>query len=261
MRKRALAVLACSLAVLGACSKGLSPGDSTPSVGKATLTVLAAASLTDAFTTIGKQFEAQDGGATVRFSFGPSDGLAGQIQSGAPTDVFASASSKWMDAVQQDPGVSDRADIAKNRLTIITPKDNPAGIASVQDLANDGVKLVLAAEGVPAGDYGREVLDNAGISDKALANVVSNAIDVKGVVQAVTSGDADAGIVYVTDVTPDVAPQVQTVDIPDDVNVIATYPIGVVDGSEQSDLAKQFVQYVEGPGQSVLKADGFLPAA
>jgi molybdate transport system substrate-binding protein len=166
-----------------------------------------------------------------------------------------------MDAVADDPGVSDRADFARNRLTIITPKDNPASIASVQDLGNDGVQLVLAAEGVPAGDYGRQVLDNAGISDKALANVVSNAVDVKGVVQAVTSGDADAGIVYVTDVTPDVASQVQVVAIPDDLNVIATYPIGVVDGASDASLAKQFVQYVEGPGQEVLMADGFLPAA
>jgi len=258
---RPLALLACSLVVLAACSKGTSSEGSTSGASTGTLTVLAAASLTDAFTTIGKQFEARHDGTTVRFSFGPSDGLAGQIQSGAPTDVFASASSKWMDAVADDPGVSDRADFAKNRLTIITPKDNPAGIASVQDLANDGVKLVLAAEGVPAGDYGRQVLENAGISGAALANVVSNAVDVKGVVQSVTSGDADAGIVYVTDVTPNVASQVQVVTIPDDLNVIASYPIGIVDGSSNADLAKQFVGYVEGPGQDVLKADGFLPAA
>jgi molybdate transport system substrate-binding protein len=166
-----------------------------------------------------------------------------------------------MDAVAKDPGVSDRADFAKNRLTIITPKDNPTGIASVQDLGKPGVKLVLAAEGVPAGDYGRQILDNAGISEQALANVVSNAVDVKGVVEAVTSGDADAGLVYVTDVTPDVADQLHEVTIPDSVNVIATYPIGVVAGSSNSDLSKQFVQYVLGPGQQVLRADGFLPAS
>jgi molybdate transport system substrate-binding protein len=259
MRRRSiLAGFACSLLLLAACSKGSSGSNS--SAGPATLTVLGAASLTDAFTTIGKQFEGGHDGVTVRFSFGPSDGLAQQIQGGAPADVFASASPTWMDAVAKDPGVADRADFAKNRLTIITTKDNPAHITSVQDLGKPGVKLVLAAEGVPAGDYGRQVLDNAGISDQALKNVVSNAVDVKGVVQTVTSGDADAGIVYVTDVTPDVASQVKVVAIPDSVNVIATYPIGVVTGSSQSDLAKQFVRFVEGPGQSVLKADGFLPA-
>lgn len=257
--RRALTAVAVSLMALAACSK--SGGDVTGPTTKTTLTVLGASSLTDAFTTIGKQFEGEHARVTVRFSFGPSDGLAGQIQGGAPADVFASASSKWMDAVADDPGVSDRADFAENRLTIITPKDNPAGIASVQDLGKPGVKLVMAAEGVPAGDYGRQVLDNAGISEQALKNVVSNAVDVKGVVQAVTSGDADAGIVYVTDVTPDIAPQVQVVDIPDSLNVIATYPIGVVSGSSQSALAKQFVQYVDGPGQAVLEQDGFLPAS
>jgi molybdate transport system substrate-binding protein len=256
--KRVVAVLACSILVLVGCSK--SAGSSGPT-GSTTLTVLGAASLTDAFATIGKAFEAKHPGTKVRFSFGPSDGLAQQIQGGAPADVFASASTSWMDAVAKNPGVSDRADFAKNRLTIITPKDNPAGITSVQDLGKPGVKLVLAAEGVPAGDYARQILDNAGISKQALPNVVSNAVDVKGVVEAVASGDADAGIVYVTDVTPDIAGQVHEVAIPDSVNVIATYPIGVVDGSSNAGLSKQFIQYVLGPGQQVLRADGFMPAS
>jgi molybdate transport system substrate-binding protein len=256
--KRVIALVACSVLALAACSKS---SDHQGPVNPTTLTVLGAASLTDAFDTIGRAFEAQHPGTKVRFSFGPSDGLAQQIQGGAPADVFASASTMWMDAVAKDPGVSDRADFAKNRLTIITPKDNPAGITSVQDLGKQGVKLVLAAEGVPAGDYGRQILDNAGISKQALANVVSNAVDVKGVVEAVTSGDADAGIVYVTDVTPDVAGQLHEVAIPDAVNVIATYPIGVVDGSSNAGLSKQFVQYVLGPGQKVLRADGFMPAS
>ncbi len=227
----------------------------------ATLTVLAASSLTDAFTEIGKRFQREHCLVDVRFSFGPSDGLAAQIQAGAPADVFASASSTWMDAVAEDPGVSGRAEFARNRLTIVTPKDNPAGIASVGDLAKPDVRLVLAAEGVPAGDYGRQILDNAGISPQALGNVVSNAIDVKGVVQAVTSGEADAGIVYVTDVTSEVRGQVQVVDIPEDVNVVGTYPIAVVAGTGYGGPAADFVAYVVGPGQDALQATGFLPAA
>jgi molybdate transport system substrate-binding protein len=253
--KRVLALATCSMLVLVGCSTASTPSKPAP----APLTVLAAASLTDAFTRIGQNFE-RDRGVTVRFSFGPSDGLAGQIQQGAPADVFASASSKWMDAVADDPGIEDQRDFARNRLTIIVPQDDPAGIASVRDLAKPGVKLVLAAEGVPAGDYGRRVLDNAGIAGRALQNVVSNAVDVKGVVQAVTSGDADAGIVYITDVTPEVRGHVRVLEIPDDLNVIATYPIAVLRGTIDRGLAASFVDYVEGPGQITLRAAGFLPA-
>jgi molybdate transport system substrate-binding protein len=119
---------------------------------------------------------------------------------------------------------------------------------------------VLAAEGVPAGDYARQLFHNAGITDEAMANVVSNEEDVKAVITKLLSGDADAGIGYVTDVTPDVADHVQLVKIPDDVNVIATYPIAVIKGSKEADLAQQFVDYVLGDGQQTLAGYGFLPA-
>jgi molybdate transport system substrate-binding protein len=250
--KRALAAaLAGALLVVPSCSSH-SAHDR--------ITVLAAASLTEAFQTIGKDFERANPGISVRFSFGPSDGLATQIQGGAPADVFASASEQWMDAVQQKPGVTDRSDFVTNRLILVVPASNPAGISSVADLARPGVKLVLAAEGVPAGDYARQILANAGIAKPALANVVSNEVDVKGVLQMVASGDADAGIVYVTDLTPDVATSVKGITIPGNLNVIATYPIGVVDGSRDSALASQFVRYVLGSGLRVLNRFGFLPA-
>ena len=225
------------------------------------LTVSAASSLTDAFGDIGTAFQAENPGVNVTFNFGPSDGLATQINDGAPVDVFASASPTWMDSVQDDgPGVSDRADFAKNRITIIVPKDNPAGIEDISDFTEDGVKIVIAAEGVPAGDYARQIFENAGISKAALANVVSNAEDVRAVVTSVASGEADAGIVYVTDVTADVADQLMQIEIPDDINVIATYPIAVVNYTQEADLAKSFVDYVLGPGQETLAEYGFLPA-
>ncbi len=165
-----------------------------------------------------------------------------------------------MDSVQDDgPGVTGRADFAQNRLAIIVPTDNPAGIENLDDLTEDDVQLVLAAEGVPAGDYAREIFQNAGISKAALANVVSNEEDVKAVITKVVSGDADAGIGYVTDVTPDVADQITLIPIPDEVNVIATYPIAVVNGSEEADLAQGFVDYVLGDGQQTLAEYGFLP--
>jgi molybdate transport system substrate-binding protein len=241
---------------------GCGSGGGTEGTGSRELIVSAAASLTDAFTDIGTAFEGTEQGVTVAFNFGPSDGLATQINDGAPADVFASASPTWMDAVQNEgPGVSGRTDFARNELAIVVPADNPAGIERIDDLAEDDVKLVLAAEGVPVGDYAREVLVNAGISDAALANVVSNEEDVRAVLTKVLSGDADAGIVYVTDVTADVADQVSLIEIPDDVNVFATYPIAVVTGTEEADLAQRFVDFVIGDGQQTLAEYGFLPAS
>ncbi len=257
---RVLAAAAVLAVVATGCGDGASDRGGSPD--ETMLTVLAAASLTEPFTKIGDNLEAADDGVTVRFSFGPSDGLAQQIQQGGGVDVFASASPAWMNAVEEDPGVRDRTDFARNRLVVITPADNPARIGSIDDLANDGVKLVLAAEGVPAGDYARQILDNARISAAALTNVVSNEEDVKGVVQKVALGEADAGIVYVTDVTADVEDRIERIDIPDDVNVIATYPIAVVSSSAHTSVAADFVSYVTGPrGQATLRSFGFMPPA
>ncbi len=239
---------------LGACTGGTGSGDHE-------LVVSAAASLTDAFTDIARGFERVNPHVTVALNFGPSDGLATQILEGAPVDVFASASPMWMDTVRDDgPGVTGRTDFARNELAIIVPSDNQAGIERLDDLAGDGVQLVVAAEGVPAGDYARDVFRSAGISDGALANVASNAEDVRGVVTAVASGEADAGIVYVTDVTADVADRISLIDIPDDDDVVATYPIAVVAGSKEADLAQRFIDFVLGEGQEILAAYGFLPA-
>ena len=138
--------------------------------------------------------------AHVSFTFGPSDGLATQIVEGAPVDVFASASPTWMDLVETDgPGVRGRTDFARNRLAIVVPAGNPAGIEGIADLAREGVQLVLAAEGVPAGDYARQILENAGIADAALANVVSNEEDVALVLTKVLSGAqrADSGDILI----------------------------------------------------------------
>ena len=262
--RRLLVLAAATALVLAACGDSTDDaggGGGSPS-GSAELTVSAAASLTEAFGDIGAAFEDVTPGSTVTFNFGPSDGLATQINDGAPVDVFASASGRWMDAVQDDgPGVEGRTDFAKNELAIIVPTGNPAGIEGIEDLAEDDVKLVVAAEGVPVGDYAREVLDNAGIADVALSNVVSNEEDVKAVLTKVVSGDADAGIVYVTDVTADVEDRVEMIEIPEDINVIATYPIAIVSGSQEADLAQRFVDYVLGEGQQTLADHGFLPAS
>ena len=243
-------VLLLTTLIVGTACGGTDPADATTS-----LTVFAAASLTEGFTQIAEDYEGLHG-VEVRLSLGPSDGLATQIQEGAPADVFASASPKWMDAVEADPGITDRADFARNLLVVIVPAGNPAGLGSLDDLGRPGIKLVLAAEGVPVGDYAREMLANAGIADDALANVVSNEDDVKGVVQKVALGEADAGIVYRTDVTPTIEADLEVIDVPADVNVEAVYPIAALAGA--SDPAREFVAYVLGPGQETLEAAGFL---
>jgi molybdate transport system substrate-binding protein len=254
-------VLGAVLALTGCSSAG--PGPSTDGTPSATeLTVFAGSSLTEGFSAIGADFETAHPGVTVTFNFGPSDGLAAQIESEGGADVFASASGTWMDDVEGTTGVTGRTNLVTNKLVVITPSGDPAGITSLHDLTNDGVQVVLAAEGVPVGDYAREFLKNAKIDGAVLANVVSNAEDDAAVVATISSGEADAGIVYVSDVTSEVAPTVKAIDIPDDVNVIATYPIAVVNGSANVDLAREWVDYVTtGPGQAALVGEfGFLPA-
>lgn len=254
MSRRLAGILAASL-LAASCG----PARSASANGE--IIVLAAASLTEAFTEIAGGFEAANPEALVRLSFGPSDGLAAQIREGAPADVFASASERWMeDVAERGPGVAIRADFARNELVLITPADDPAAIGGLEDLARPGIRLVLAAEGVPAGDYAREILRNAGVADAALANLASNEEDVKAVVQKVALGEADAGVVYRTDVTEAVAADLRAIEIQDAFNVVAAYPIAVLADSEQPDLATAFVDFVLGEGATTLGRFGFLPA-
>lgn len=265
MRRLIVGLCVLSL-VLGGCSSDDSndTSDGESSAAEPTeLTVFAGSSLTAAFSdAIGPDFEAQNEGTTIVFNFGASDSLAGQIQSEGSADVFASASGTWMDAVEENPGVSGRTDLVRNQLVIITPPDNPAGIESIDDLSVSGVQLVLAAEGVPVGDYSREALGNAGILDEAEANVVSNEEDNASVVAKIVAGEADAGIVYESDISAAAGNDVNAVEIPESVNVIATYPIAVVTGAPNPELAAAFVTYVTGPdGQATLVEYGFEAAA
>jgi molybdate transport system substrate-binding protein len=256
-----LFVLLVVAASLAACSSDTSsPGTGSAAPDPVELTVFAASSLTGAFEQIATDFETANDGVTVTYNFGPSDGLAGQIQSEGGADVFASASGAWMDAVEEDPGAIDRTNFATNSLVVITPPDNPGGIETWQDIAEPGVQLVLAAEGVPVGDYAREALTNAGISEEALANVVSNEEDNASVVAKITSGEADAAIVYTSDVSAAAGNDIASFEIPEDENVIATYPIAVVEGSDGGDVSTAYVDYILGDGQATLEEYGFGPA-
>ena len=232
-----------------------------------TLKVFAAASLTDAFTEIGKNFEAANPSVTAIFNFAGSQALRTQIEEGAPVDVFASASGKEMDALLTGKFIAEGMPqiFLTNKLVVILPPDNPAGLEKLEALANPGIKLVLAAEEVPVGNYARQALDlmngsfGTDFKDKVMANVVSNEDNVKQVVAKVQLGEADAGIVYTSDAVA--APDLKTVEIPLQLNVIARYPIAALADSTNPDLAQAFVDYVFSPeSQAVLQKWGFAPA-
>jgi molybdate transport system substrate-binding protein len=242
----------------------------TPAAQPITLTVMAAASLTDAFGEIGMQFEAEHPGVTVQFNFASSHQLAQQIIESAPADVFASANQKQMQVVVDAGKIAADAvtPFASNRLVVIYPKDNPAGLADLAGLSTDGLKLILAAKEVPVGQYSLDFLDKAAADpafgadykDVVLANVVSYEENVKSVLTKVSLGEADAGIVYTSDISSGAAEQVGNIDIPDALNVIAVYPIAAINDSAASEMAQAFVEYVaSAEGQAVLAKYGFAP--
>jgi molybdate transport system substrate-binding protein len=234
-----------------------------------TLTILAASSLTDAFGELGKTFEQQNPGTTVKTSFGASSDLLAQIQQGAPADVFASAAEEEMNTAVKDGLVSGKPVVfVKNREVVMVPKDNPANIQSLEDLSKPGTKLVLAEKGVPAADYAVKILDKAdkvygsGFKQKVLSNVVSREADVRVSVNRVVVGDADATFGYASDYTPDIRDKVKIIPIPENLNIIAIYPIAILKGAKQPALAKKWVDLVtSSKGQQVLKKRGFEPAA
>jgi molybdate transport system substrate-binding protein len=244
------------------------PAASTAYTAPLTLTVFAAASLTGAFQEIGANFESANPGVQVSFNFAGSQILRTQLEQGALADVFASADHKNMDALVADHLVESGSiqDFLTNSLTVILPSGNPGNVHRLADLARPGLKLVLADESVPAGNYARQALakmskvasNGADFSARVLANVVSNETDVKQVVAKVELGEADAGIVYASDAVA--APELKTITIPENINVVASYPIAVLIDAPDPNLAKAFVNYVTSPnGQAILTKWGFSP--
>jgi molybdate transport system substrate-binding protein len=238
----------------------------------ATLTVFAAASLTDAFNEIGQNFSAEHPGVTVTFNFAGSQQLAQQLAQGAPADVFASANKTQMLVAINEAGrvISGMEHtFVRNRLVVIYPADNPAGLTQLQDLAKPGLKLVLAAKEVPVGQYSLDFLNKA-ITDTAfsptyrddvLKNVVSYEENVRSVLAKVALGEGDAGIVYTSDILGEGADQVGRLDIPDNLNTIASYPIAVISDSAYPVQAQAFVDYLLSPaGQEVLVKHSFISA-
>jgi molybdate transport system substrate-binding protein len=264
MRRFAATLLTASLIVVGlaACASNNSgtssaPGPSASESGSLSpsgdITVFAAASLTESFTELGKQFESANPGTKVTFSFGASSALAEQIKSGAPADVFASASPKNMDQVVGAGDASDPKVFATNEMEIATPPSNPAHVASVNDLAKSSVKTALCQPQVPCGSVAQQVFTNAKITVKP----VTLEPDVKSVLSKVQLGEVDAGMVYVTDVKA-AGEKVKGVEIADDVNASTDYPIASLTKSGNAAVAYAFVDMVLSPaGDSVLTAAGF----
>jgi molybdate transport system substrate-binding protein len=217
------------------------------------ITVFAAASLTDAFTELGAAFETAHPGTHVAFNFAASSALREQILGGAPADVFASANQANLDQVIAGGAATASEVFATNLLEIAVPRGNPAGITGLADFGRDDLLVGLCAEEVPCGQFGRQVLDKAGVTP----SVDTNAPDVRALLTQVASGDLDAGIVYLTDVRS-AGGSIDSVAIPADQNVRAEYPIAELTASGDPPVAGAFVAFVESrAGQRILAALGF----
>lgn len=250
MKKLAgLVALALVTLPLTACGAG-----EEPAAEETTLVVYAASSLKTTFEQLGEEFEADHEGVKVEFNFAGSSDLVSQIQQGAPVDVFASADIANMDKLaSQDLLASQAQAFATNTLEIAVPPTNPAGVATLADLATKGVQLVVCAPEVPCGSAASKVESAAKLDWKP----VSEEQSVADVLNKVTTGEADAGLVYVTDIKA-AGDEVKGIEFPLSSAAVNTYPLAPVVGGENSDLARQFIQLVLGDeGQSVLAAAGF----
>ncbi|MCC6446014.1 MAG: molybdate ABC transporter substrate-binding protein [Armatimonadetes bacterium] len=232
------------------------------------LTVFAAASLTDPLKEIKRLFEARHPGVEVVYNMAGSPELRAQIELDAPCDVFASADMKNMLSLEAKNLLRGGYRIfARNKLCVIIPRENRAGIRSLKDLARPGVKIDGGVEGLPASRYMRQVVESAektgkygsGFAAKVYKNTFFQEMNVKHIVAKIILNDFDAGFVYVTDVTPEVKKSVKVIHIPDSINVIAKYPIAVIKGAQSPGLAEDFIKLITSrQGQAIMKKNGFL---
>jgi molybdate transport system substrate-binding protein len=268
---RFLFLLCVFCGLLAACggTPPTSSSSATPTAAPAavSLNVFAAASLTASFKEIATDYQSAHSNVKITYNFNGSQLLEQQLANGAPADIFASADQANMQKATKANLVDTPQVFARNKLVIIVPASNSANITSLKDLAKKGVKLVVGAPAVPIGNYALQILDKLGkapdygptYESSVKANFVSQEENVTAVVQKVQLGEADAGIVYRTDVTSSVASKVKIIDIPDNFNVIAQYPIAVTKDSTHATDAQAFEQYILSPqGQSVLTKYGFI---
>ena len=261
IKKYVFAALIAALALASSAGLGQEPEE---------LTVFTAASLTGAFGEIGQLYE-NETGMSMAFNFDGSQALRTQIENGAYADIFASANKKQMNALR-DRGLINNSSMVvftKNRISLIIPRENPAEVSNLSDLARPGLKIVMGTKDVPVGDYALQIIDTLG-NDSAygsdykaavLANVISQETNVNYVVTKVALGEADVGFAYVSDITEDMADKVNKIDIPDEFNVIAEYPMAIMQESKYPAQSQEFVNLVRSErGKAVLERYGFAPA-
>ncbi|HEX7737373.1 MAG TPA: molybdate ABC transporter substrate-binding protein [Ktedonobacteraceae bacterium] len=258
------------LLLLSACGgASAATSNTTPSSAPVSLNIFAAASLTRAFTVIEANYTKLHPSVTFKADYDSSSTLEQQIANGAAADVFASADTTNMQKAITAGLVTSAQIFARNRLVVILPASNPGHIATLKDLARSGVKIDVAAATVPVGKYTLQVLANMTRSPDygpayvvaVTKNVVSKEENDAAIVQKVQLGEVDAGVVYVSDINPATAAQFTSITIPDDLNVIASYPLAALKNSAHGSEAQAFVQYVLSPaGQAVLKQYNFIPA-
>jgi molybdate transport system substrate-binding protein len=283
LRSRLAGVVAILAFIVAACAGGASPSPSSPAATSAAmpstapasatppaavdLTIYGAASLKGVLAEVKQAYETAVPGATLTISTDASSALATKIEQGAPADVFLSADTRNAQALV-DKGLTDGPAVpfAGNKLTVIVPTDNPAGITTPADLAKAGLKIIAAGDEVPITKYATQLVDNlakepgypADFAAAYAANIVTKEDNVKAVVAKIELGEGDAGIVYVTDVAA--STKVANVDVPDSANVLATYAGVVVKASENAAAAQAFLAWFAGPdGQAILAGFGFLP--
>ncbi len=234
-----------------------------------TLTVFTAASLVAPFNEIGENYEDLNPGVEIIFNFAGSQQLAHQIAQGAPCDIFASADLRQMEAVVHSGRIDSNSTrvLTHNRLVLIFPAENLADIQNLNDLAQPGLKLVLAAESVPVGNYSLKFLSKASLNSSfgqnfqqnVLTNVVSYEANVKAVLSKILLGEADAGIVYTSDITELNVNQLGIIPIPEELNITADYFIAQLNDSHHPETALEFINYViSSDGQEVLSKHGFI---
>ena len=225
-----------------------------------TLVVYAASSLTEAFTAIGAAFEERHAGVRVVFNFAGSQALSTQIEHGAAADLFAAADTVHVDRLGEMNLLADDPVIfAENRLIVALPAANPADVRTLRDLARPGVRIVIGQENVPVGRYTRRMLANLS-ADAARANVRSEELNVRQVLAKVVLGEADAGIVYVSDAAAGTA-EIATLEIPAHTNVKAVYPIALLAAAKQEALARRFIAFVQSPAAQAIVRQAGLQAA
>jgi molybdate transport system substrate-binding protein len=232
------------------------------------LTVFTAASLTGAFGEIGQIYK-NETNLSVAFNFDGSQMLRTQIENGAYADIFASANTKQLNAVKAARLMNNSSVsiFVRNKLALVVPRDNPAKIHNLIDLARSGIKIVIGTKDVPVGDYAMQIINKLGndssygpeYEKKVTANIISRETTVNYVVTKVALGEADVGFAYVSDITEDLAAKVDKIEIPDKYNVIAEYPIGILKQSKYPDEAEKFIDLVKSDkGTAVLEKYGFL---